>query len=469
MSGESKNKALMTGTVIYAIGNFGTKILSFLIVPLYTFFILPSDLGNYDLLITTVSLLSPLVTLRISEATYRWMIQRLEPEDKCISATFSLLIRNCIILFILVETINFFVPIWNCQYFVFILIFDRVLECVQKLLRGFGNQKLFALSGVLYTGIFVFLNLFKICYLHEGVEALFQSMMTSQVIVITFIFIFEKRMRCFSFSKSDVELRSKMLKYSAPLVPSSMSWWVMGASDRYVIRFFLDSSANGIYAVSCKFPSILSTIFVMFNNAWTDLALARLKSGSDSEEYTRSVFRTVYKISFGFVLFLIPFTKVLTSFILGPAYKSAASYIGFLYLGTIFQGFSAFCSVGYLQGDKTGGAAKSSLYGAIANLVINLLLIRYVGLYAAGISTFVGFFVMWIFRMKDIRDKFPVKINIYEFVAYLTFAVLIAALCIWSNLFIDLILSCIAGVTFVILNRTLLIKCLNTVLDKIKK
>ena len=72
---SSKTNALIKGTLIYAIGNLGTKILNFLIVPLYTFFIEPEALGNYDLLITTVSLLSPILTLRISEAAYRWRIK----------------------------------------------------------------------------------------------------------------------------------------------------------------------------------------------------------------------------------------------------------------------------------------------------------------------------------------------------------------------------------------------------------
>ena len=64
---RENNKALLIGTIIYGIGNIGTKFLSFLIVPLYTYFIQPGDLGDYDLLMTTVSLLSPLLTMKISE------------------------------------------------------------------------------------------------------------------------------------------------------------------------------------------------------------------------------------------------------------------------------------------------------------------------------------------------------------------------------------------------------------------
>ena len=71
------------------------------------------------------------------------------------------------------------------------------------------------------------------------------------------------------------------------------------------------------------------------------------------------------------VFVLIPLTKLVMKLILSSSYKEAAVYIGFLYLGTVFQGFSSFSSIGYLQGKKTNGAAKTSVYGAAVNLIIN--------------------------------------------------------------------------------------------------
>ena len=135
-SNSSKNSALVKGTLIYAIGNLGTKFLNFLIVPLYTFFIEPEALGDYDLLITTVSLLSPLLTMRISDAAYRWIIKEEPGHEDCVSASYFLLIRNALVAALAIIAINFFIPIWSCYYFVVILICDRLLECTQKILRG---------------------------------------------------------------------------------------------------------------------------------------------------------------------------------------------------------------------------------------------------------------------------------------------------------------------------------------------
>lgn len=358
MDESKKNRSLLTGTIIYAIGSFGTKFLNFLVVPLYTYYIQPADLGDYDLLITTVSLLSPLLTLKISDATYRWIINRKENEVPYISATYQLLLRNCALCALILLGINHFIPIWNCYYFIAILIGDRTLECLQKLLRGVKNQRLYAFTGLFHTAAMVSLNVYKICLRKEGVVALLQSSVISLYASIFLILVLEKRLRRFDFRSDYRAQKKEMLQYSAPLVPSALSWWVMSASDRYVIRWSINNAANGIYSVAYKFPSVLQTIFQMFNNAWTDMALAELKKEKQSEAYTRKIFRQLYKISFGMVYMLIPMTKLVMNILLSEAYKSASIYIGFLYLGTVFQGFSSFCSIGYLQGKKTGCAKE---------------------------------------------------------------------------------------------------------------
>ena len=72
----------------------------------------------------------------------------------------------------------------------------------------------------------------------------------------------------------------------------------MSVSDRYVIRFFLGSSFNGIYAIATKFPSVLQTFFVLFNNAWTDMALANLHSKGKSSKYVSDIFEKMYVFHF---------------------------------------------------------------------------------------------------------------------------------------------------------------------------
>lgn len=456
---KRNNKVLMTGVILYAIGNFGTKILTFLIVPLYTYYINTSDMGNYDLLITTVSLLSPLISLRISEATYNWMIRNIEKDELCIKATYDYLIKSCFLSVVIMIIAGHFLHIWNLALFLVILVLDPVFETTQKILRGFKNQKLFAISGILYTGILVILNLLTVCIWHLGVRSLLINTIISQIFCIVFIHILEKKFRCINIKTDRNELnqlQKEMLRYSLPLVPSSLSWWVMSVSDRYVIKLFMGNSYNGIYAIATKFPSVFQTIFTLFNNAWMDMALANLDLTEKNRKYTSDIFEKMYMFSFSFVLCLIPATKIITQIILSESYKIGSIYIGFLYLGSVFQGLSSFVSVGYLQSKKTGKAASSSVIGALANLIINLCLIKNIGLFAASISTFLGFFIMWVVRMYDIRAIWPITVRTKKFIPMLLLCVIVATATIWTNIRIDFIITFVTAVLFIVINRNYL-------------
>lgn len=453
---EQNNKALLTGTIVYAIGNLGTKILTFLIVPLYTYYISTSDMGDYDLLMTSVSLLAPIVSLKISDATYNWMIKQTMSNEVCIKATYNYLLKSCALSVIVVGIIGHIAHIWNLKLFLAILVLDPVLETTQKILRGLKNQKLFAASGIIYTGILVTLNFITVCVMKLGVTSLLVNTIISQLVSITLIFALEKRMRCLAVTVDKSTLlgtQKEMLKYSMPLVPSTLSWWVMSVSDRYVVRFFLGSSFNGIYAIATKFPSVLQTFFVLFNNAWTDMALANLHSKEENSKYVSSLFEKMYMFSFSAIFCLIPITKVVTQVILSSDYKIGSIYIGFLYLGAIFQGFSTFASVGYLQSKKTARAATSSLAGAIVNLLVDFILIKSVGLFAAALSTYAGFLVMWLVRMYDIRKDWPIAVNVLKFTIMTLVATIIATVTIWTTVEIDAIMTVLFGVIFIVLNK----------------
>lgn len=463
-----KNKTLLAGTIIYAIGNFGTKFLSFIIVPLYTYYILPEDLGTYDVLCTTINLLTPLITMQISDAAFRWMVTNDDNIVPCVSATYKLLAVNCTITAGIILLINCFIPITYCYYFIAILILGRILGSMQKLLRGLKNQKLYATSGLFYTSVFLVLNLVFICVLHQGVEALLWSSVIANVVAIGLILLCEKSLRKVDVKSSHRKLQKEMLKYSMPLVPSTLNWWVMGASDRYVILFFLGSAANGIYAVANKFPSILSTVFLMFNNSWTDMSLADSDSKEDYSAYYSSVFKQLYILSFTSVILLIPATKVVATLILSTAYKEASVYIAFLYLGAVFQAFSSFYGVGYLKDKSTSGAASTSVYGAIVNLAVNILCIKFIGIHAASISTFLGFFAMWAIRRQQMKKSLLIDIQWSLFIFLFAVSVLLSVVSIWTNVAIDLCLTVLGVVFFIWANRGLLKKVCKKILHKHK-
>ena len=300
----------------------------------------------------------------------------------------------------------------------------------------------------------------------QGVDGMFRSQVISLCVTIILIFILEPRLRTrIISSQENHNLTKEMLKYSAPLVPSGLSWWVMGASDRYVIRFILGRAANGIYAVANKFPTILSMLFTIFNYSWTDVALGNLKEGKETSKYSSKLFEDLYKLSFTFALFLIPVTKIVTKLILSSDYKSASIYISFLYLGALFQGYTTFITAGLLQGSKTASIARSSTIGAIVNLAIDLIFMKYIGIQAASISTFCGFFVMWLCRMHDTQSVTPIKLNKARFTVFFLMTLSVATVTIWTNNYVDLVLTVIGLYFFFRVNK----KYIKMLIRQIKK
>lgn len=467
MSEQSKKHALMMGTIIYAIGTFGTKILSFLIVPLYTYYIAPSEMGDYDLLNTTISLLTPLVTLQISDGAYVWMMRNKDKTEDYITAVYKFVITTTLFAAFIIFIIDSIFGIPYATYFTLLLLTGRWFQTLQKLLRGLKNQKLFAFSGVLYTTIFLILNLVQIVVLKMKVDALFQSAIIANAVCIGFVLIFEKRLRINKIKEKSIQTQIDMLRFSVPLIPNRLNWWIINSSGRYIVRIFLGSAANGIYAIAYKFPSLLQMIYNIFYESWQDMAVA--DNDEDVSGFYSSVFRKWYKLSFTFLLFLIPFTKVFIRLVMSDAYISSADYISFLYLGTVFQAFSSFFGVGYLKNNKTFNAATTSIYGALVNIVINIILINFIGLYATSIATFVGFFVMFAVRIRQTRDTMKVKVNWLEFVLLFIMALVIVIIGAFSNIRLDFVMTILGLFLFVVLNLSELKLIVSIILKKVKK
>lgn len=451
-----KTGVLLKGAAVYGIGTVGSKILSFLLVPVYTYYISAGDMGVYDLLRTTAGLLTPMITMQISDAAFRWMIRRPMEKERYIRAVLQVLILNCLGAVLLLAAAGRLAPIPWEGWFILTLVTTRILNTLQKLLRGLHNQRLYASSGILHTLVYLLSNILLICVLRKGIVSLFLSTATADLAAVLVILIREKRLRVSPVSRPDRALIRKMLAFSAPLVPNQLNWWIISSSDRYLIRIFLGAAANGIYAVSCKFPAMLQILLNLFNNSWQDLSVG--EEGAEKGGYYSRVFRRLYRFSFSLLWPLIPATRLYITGAMAPAYHSAAEYAAFLYLGTVFQCFSSFYGVGYLRDKNTRQASLTSIYGAVINAGVNFALIRGLGLQAASISTFLGFAAMWAVRERQNREGLGITIHWGEFAVFTLITAVVCTASCFTGPAQDLWMLGSGGGAFLWVNRDLVRK-----------
>ncbi|MDQ0782144.1 lipopolysaccharide biosynthesis protein [Chryseobacterium sp. W4I1] len=404
-------KKMFKETLTYSIGSFGSKILSFLLVPFYTYFLTKKELGEYDLLLTTISLFAPLVSLQISDATYRWLIDKeyISENDKAKIMTNSI-ITLCIgyLIFCIGFSIYVFFNSFQYQgYFIILIFLNCLLPLLQSILRGQGNTKQFAINGILTTFLIVVFNIIFIYLLKLNVEGVFIANIVAYAVACIMIFYKVKIIQYFKFEYWDPKLIKSMASYSLPLIPNLMSWWAISSASKFIILHYMGAEGNGLYAVASRFPALLLVINSVLLLPLQD----RILKEKDDTTFNRLLEKFImFEITLAFILGVIsPFmTKILVS----KEYFESWQYMPYLYLGVGFNAIAGFLGLKYQKEKNTLKITITSLLGAIISIICSIILIQSLGLQGISISFLLGFYFMFVLRFWDILKSEKKQIRI---------------------------------------------------------
>lgn len=465
---SSKEKQLIKNTLLYTISNFGSKILTFLIVPLYTYYLTTSEYGSYDTIVSIVNLIAPMCIMAINEGLLRWLLKSEEKEETVFSTGMILYVAFIIITDIILAIV-FGIYKWDyAGQFLALLSAETLQLVLQYSARGMKKNQVFAISGVLYTVVMLALNVILVMVFRQGITGMLRSMTMAYVISSVYLLCGMREFLHFSNIQFDTKLAKVMLAYSILLVPNCISWWVMNTSDRLMLTFMIGSSFTGIYSIACKFPTIVTVIHTLFYQAWQEQAVIEYDSKNRDSYYTR-VFNVYMQLAFCAVFMLIPFSKLVIVYVMDKSYLSAYQYIGVLYLGSLFSSFSGFYGTGYISAKDTKNAMSTTMVGAIINIAINLLFIKKLGIWAACISTLAAYVVVWCIRVIQTKKYFHIAVEWKKFVPLLLLDIAFSvAICFSSNL-VTAVMFGVSVVVTVMVNRPLIMKILNGILEKIKR
>lgn len=402
-------KKLSINTLLFVLSNFGSKLVTLLLVPYYTYMLTTEQYGTIDLLTTTLSLVIPVITLSISDAVLRFAIKS---EYDCETVFTNGLMVCCLssIIVLLSIPILCYISIFNGIEidFAVLLIAQIFYQFFNQFCRGIGSVKVVAISGFLTTLSMLTLNIIFLTGMEMGVQGYFRALTLAYLISILFQIFTQKVWRYVRMGKISKTVLKVMLGYCIPMIPNSIMWWITDASDKYMIAFFVGVSSNGIYALAKKIPSILSMLHSVFFQAWQLSAVEESEAKDKSYYYTTvfNMFSCVMFLGISFAIFIIkPFLKIFVD----EAYFSAWKYVPFLLIAVTFSSFSGFLGTNYVAMKETKGIFKTTVYGAISNVLFNALLIPIFGMNGASVATCISYMITFVVRNRDTR-KF-VKIN----------------------------------------------------------
>lgn len=462
-----RNKYLYKNTIIFAIGSLSTKFISFLMVPLYTYVLTTSQYGITDLAFTFSMLLTPLVALNIHEAIMRFSLDKNANRKNIICTGFAIFMAGSV-LSLLIIPLLFFVPILNnYAILVYLLIWSTTLFYItQSYLKGIEKLKFLAVSNILSTFLLVAFNVVFLLAFHWGINGYLLASIFSYIITSLIIIVFGKMKQYFIGFYFDKKMAKEMLKYSIALVPNSMLWWVTNSSDRFMVTAFCGTSANGIYAVAYKLPTLLSNISNIFQQAWQFSAIMEVDS-IDKDAYNSKVFRMYSKFIFVISSFLILVQKPLLKIYVDNKFFDAWKYTSVLIIAFALLSFASFVGTYYTVAKNNIGMMLSAVCGAIVNIILNLILIPQIGIQGASVATCFGYFSILLYRVIDTQKYVKLQVFNKQFILCL----LILVLQVWVSFLQDgtnYIFNAIGFILISLLSKDLIAMIYTGIINKLK-
>lgn len=431
MKGKEKlnrYKKLLFNSGIFAIANMSSSLISFLLVRFYTEMLTAEQYGTIDLITTTASLLLPFFTLSIVEAVLRFSIDSDKPDE--VLSTGLIVVFTGILTF---SIVGFPVlRVFHGDSFFFWILLLMTVQSIGTIFasftRGIGRVTDFAIYGILKTVTLVGCNLFFLLILKMKIEGYLCSIIISEIVAGGFLFVKEKLWHYVVFWPSS-GMRSEMVRYSLPLVPSSISWWLMNATDKYMLTLFIGVQANGLYAVAHKIPTLITMLSEFFFKAWQLSAVEEFQS-EDRDKFYTSVFNALSSVLFVGASVVLLLLKTIIQLLVDSSYANVWRYSSYLVVAMVFSAFSNFLGTNYTATKETKGALVTTGCGALINIILNYFFIINFGIVGAAIATMISFLVTAVMRGYDTRRLIKIDYKVLQLA--ISTAILIAQASILS-------------------------------------
>jgi len=439
---RNKYSLLLKNIGLFTIGSIGSKIVTFLMVPLYTAILSTKEYGTVDLVSSTVQLLTPVLLLSIQDATLRFGMDPNYKKEDVLSTSLNIILKGTIVLFLglfilqILKIVNL-----SFSYLVFLFIsfvLGSVNTCFILYLKAKNNASVIAVSGILSTLAVCISNVFCLIVFRLGVNGYMFSYLLGLAIQVVYQFIFGKIYKEIRL-KNYNDLSKQMMAYSSPLIANSISWWVNNASDRYILTWVSGVAVNGIYSISYKIPTILAVFQGIFYNAWSISAISEFDE-VDNDGFIGNNYIAYSFISFSICSFLLLINIPIARIFYTGDFFIAWQCVPFLLVGTVFSGISQFEGALFAAKKKTKDVSFTTIIGATVNTICNLIFINLWGAIGAAISTMFGYFVIWVIRTLLIRGFVKMKVQWNIHIASLIFLIIQAFLATFNIFFIAQIL-----------------------------
>ena len=446
---------LIKNTLLFAIGSIGSKVAVFLLMPLYTHAMSSDRLGVADAVYAASTILLYMSSFCIFEATMRFTKMKEQKSEKILTNSillFFLCIPIAYIFARIISNINIFKEYYI--YVFLIVILQNLYNILSQYARGTEQLKLYTFTGLIQALLVLIFSFILLYVLELDVEGYLLAYIWGFLFSSGILFISNIVKYRLDITYVELDLMIAMVKFSLPLVVTGLSWWILNASDKYVILYFINPSANGIYSVAQKIPMMIVAINTIFNSAW-QLAAIDESQNSGSTDFYNNVFVSYCLVIFLVGSLLILFGPIILRLLVTARYYEACSYLPFLVIASILHVFGNFLGGLNVAYGKTGNLMISSVVAAAINFGLNLVYTPLWGMYGTALATIIGCLVLFIIRLFDVIKNLHTSIEIKSTTISLFFIICQAAISTFlTEHILNYVLQLLFILVLVFINRT---------------
>jgi O-antigen/teichoic acid export membrane protein len=419
----SRLKQLRKDSVIYGLGGVLGKSLGFFLLPVYTRIFSPEEYGFIEMFTIVGSLIASIVAVGMdSGQSFYFFKDKQKGKEEQAKLVTSILQWKLVwggVVVLLATAISPFLNSWffggkmDWTYFAVAFIgvlFGQIMRQSAEVLRLLFRPLSYILLILTQSVGSAVLVLFLVAFLDKGILGYLIGSATASfaVAIIGWIVIRDYLV----FRHLHINLWEKLLRFGIPLLPASLSMYVMTTADRWFIQNYHGAQELGLYAVGAKFALLLAFVVETFRKAWWPIAMDAMHS-DDGPATFRLIAQGYMGIGVAGAVYLAFLSPWLIKIMTVEAFSEAYPIVGILAWQSLFYGFYLIAAAGIWKAEKTKYSAIFFFISAILNVVMNYLLVPALGGIGAALSTVIVFFI-WITISLIVSEKlwyigFPLK------------------------------------------------------------
>lgn len=449
---KNRSKNFIKDIFIFAIGGVGSKLLLFLLVPLYTNILTREEYGTADLVSTVAELIIPFLSVVIYEAVLRFGLSKYERKEDVLLVALFVWLGSWLVGLLIIPATRLYSELFEWRWYLYFYINVSIGSFIfLNYIKVKNMNKLFSLINIVQAAMLVGLNVLFLIVFKWNVNGYLLSSILSVGLPLIVVILVGKVIPDLKNARTDYQLFKRMIKYSFPLILNNVSWWVIHSSDKIMLELMVGVGALGIYIVVTKIPSLINVVINIVSSAWNISATKEMEDTNNAKFYS-DVFNLLTFFVFLACISIVFVLKPFMSIYVGQEFSEAWQYTPLLLVSAVFSAISSYCGSLYDALKKSVHNMITTLIAAMINIALNFVFIPSYGIWGAITGTVIAYFVIAMMRLINVSRYIKIDFKI-PVLAMNCILIIIQAIFVSSDCFKYLV-SSITLVAFLIVNIT---------------